>query len=213
MRTLTELTATGEPAWPFILELVANAPEAELLPADVAQADVALLALQITVRSPLGALVHGSGGLMIDHGWLRLLGSGCARLPRTVPGWNEGRSGLLLVADDVVGGFFAINGGALDGQSGHVFYLAPDTLQWESLNRGYSDFLAFVLSPAMAQFYESFRWPGWEKEASALRGDQAFMIYPFLWAEGPVIADRHRVPGPVTEVLALALDMQRQLGA
>ena len=213
MRSLTELTTTDEPAWSWIQELVAAAPSAQLLPRDPARADEALLAMQITVRSPLGALVHGSGGLLVDQGWLRLLGSGSAQLTRSVPAWNTNGSGLLLVADDVVGGFFAINGGALDGKQGHVFYLAPDTLRWESLERGYGDFFAFALSPAIARFYESFRWPGWESDVAALGGDQAFMIYPFLCADGPDISQRMRTPGPIAEVYALALDLQRQLGA
>ncbi len=212
MRSLTELTTTDEPAWPWIQELIAAAPSAQLLPRDPARADEALLALQITVRSPLGALVHGSGGLLVDHGWLRLLGSGSANLPRSVPAWNTNGSGLLLVADDVVGGFFAINGGALDGPPGDVFYLAPDTLRWESLGRGYSDFLAFALSPAIEKFYESFRYLGWQEDVEMLGGDEAFMFYPFLWAEGPEIAQRVRQPGPIAEIYALALDMQRQLG-
>ncbi len=33
----------------------------------------------------------------------------------------------LLVADDVSGGFFAINGGAFDGKAGNIFYYAPDS--------------------------------------------------------------------------------------
>ena len=212
MRSLTELTTTDEPAWPWIEQLVAEAPSAQLLPVDRVRADAALLKLQITVRSPLGALVHGSGGLLIDNGWLRLLGSGSARLPRSVPDWNQDGSGLLLVADDAVGGFFAVNGGALEGRTGDVFYLAPDTLRWESLERGYSDFLAFALSPAISQFYESLRWPGWQAEVGPLGGDQALAIYPFLWAEGPGIEQRMRRPVPIGEIFALALDMQRQLG-
>ena len=211
MRSLTELTTTDEPAWPWIQELVAAAPSAQLLPRDPARADEALLAMQITARSPLGALVHGSGGLLVDQGWLRLLGSGSAQLTRSVPAWNTNGSGLLLVADDVVGGFFAINGGALDGKQGHVFYLAPDTLRWESLDCGYSDFLAFALSPAIEKFYESFRYLGWQENIEMLGGDEAFMFYPFLWAEGPELAQRMRRPGPIAEIYALALDMQRQL--
>ena len=34
--------------------------------------------------------------------------------------------GYLLVADDVLGGFFAVNGGTFGGKAGNVFYYAPD---------------------------------------------------------------------------------------
>jgi len=212
VRSLKELATTDKPAWPWIQALVAAAPSARLLPCDPARADEALLAMQITVSSPLGALVHRSGGLLVDHGWLRLLGSGSPDLPRSVPGWNKSGSGLLLVADDVLGGFFAINGGALDCKLGDVSYLAPDTLQWESLERGYSDFLAFALSPAVEKFYAPFRYQGWREDIEMLGGDEAFMFYPFLWAKGPEIAQRVRRPGSIAEIFSFALEMQRQLG-
>lgn len=74
----------------------------------------------------MGAIVYETGGLLIDHGWLRILGSGHARLPRSIASWNQGRTifgdvdppGYLLVADDVVGGLFAINGGQLGPKRG-----------------------------------------------------------------------------------------------
>ncbi|WP_211344408.1 DUF2625 family protein [Paenibacillus lentus] len=34
-----------------------------------------------------------------------------------------------------------MNGGAFEGRLGEIFYLAPDTLEWESLDMQYSDFL------------------------------------------------------------------------
>jgi len=46
-------------------------------------------------------------------------------------GWNQGKpAGLLLVADDVLGGFYALNGGAFGSESlGKIFYFAPDNLR------------------------------------------------------------------------------------
>ena len=42
----------------------------------------------------------------------------------------------LLVADDVLGGFFAINGGAFAGEAGNVFYYAPGSGEWEDCENG-----------------------------------------------------------------------------
>jgi len=161
----------------------------------------------------MGAVVYETGGLLIDHGWLRFLGSGHPKLPRSIPGWNNGRTifsqgesaGFLLIADDVLGGFYALDGGALGSGPGHVCYFAPDSLCWEPMNgMGYGDLLAWSLGPSLCQFYEGMRWPGWESEVSSISGDQALSIYPPLWtAEGRDIAKDSRKLCPVAEVFAL----------
>ncbi|MET8267093.1 DUF2625 family protein [Micromonospora arida] len=70
-------------AWSEISALVAAAPyPVEVLPADPQRAGACLAALEITSRSWLGAVVANSGGLVIDHGWLRVLGP----VSKSVPG-------------------------------------------------------------------------------------------------------------------------------
>jgi hypothetical protein len=59
-----------------------------VLPADPKKGEQALLAIQVTTRSPMGAIAYGSGGLLVDHGWIRVLGGGHARLPRDIGSWN-----------------------------------------------------------------------------------------------------------------------------
>src|SRR5689334_17854253 len=107
----------------------------------------------------MGAVVYETGGILIDNGWLRVLGSGHDRLTRTMPRWNEGRAdGFYLVADDAVGGFFAINGGALGPDAKNLYYFAPDSLEWEPLNFGYSTFLQWACAGPLEKFYEWIRW-------------------------------------------------------
>src|SRR4249920_1805589 len=105
MRPLTELIDRDEPALPLVREWIASSVRpVELLPPSNVRED-ALFRTQVTTRSPMGAIVYETGGILIDHGWLRILGSGNPRLTRTLPGWNEGRSdGFFLVADDAIGG-------------------------------------------------------------------------------------------------------------
>jgi hypothetical protein len=105
-----------------------------------------------------------------------------------------------LVADDVVGGFFAIDGGGLAVHTGRVCYFAPDSLSWESTELGYSDFLAWCFNGDLARYYEDFRWPGWQDETRHLRGDQAFAFYPFLSCSAPTMADRSRRAIDLAEV-------------
>lgn len=143
MRTLEELIDTEDAALPLVQEWAAGASHPfEILEPSEADRQRVLLALQVTTRSTMGAVAHDTGGLLIDHGWLRVLGSGHPKLARNIVDWNEERSsGFLLVADDVVGGFFALNGGGLGEDAGAMYYWAPETLRWESLEIGYSDFL------------------------------------------------------------------------
>ena len=123
MRELEELIDDDEPALPLIREWLAAAEvPCEMLEPSARRGEV-LLGLQVTTRSPLGAIAYETGGLIIDGGWLRILGSGHSRLTRDIPQWNAGRAnGFLLVADDATGGFFAIDGGGLGGDPGKVWY-------------------------------------------------------------------------------------------
>ena len=215
MRPLSELINTDEPAWPEVQKWIAGATNAvEVLPVNEADRDAALLAIQVTTRSPMGAIVYETGGLLIDHGWLRILGSGHSRLPRSLASWNEGRTmfgdeqppGYLLVADDVLGGFFAINGGSLGPEQGSVFYFAPGTAEWECLDFSYSQFIFWCLQGNIAGFYEDVRWPGWEQEISTLGGDQAIFVFPFLFTKTkPIrepIAERQRRVAPISELFS-----------
>ena len=216
LRSLKALTTTDEPAWPLVQQWIAAAPDVEVLPVDPARADAVLLAMQVTLRAPLGAVAYRTGGLLVDHGWLRILGSGSARMARSLASWNDGRVALdasgrptmVLVADDVLGGFFALNGGALGTDLGKVYYLAPDTLRWEHLDLGYAEFLAWALSPRLAQFYAGQRWPRWEAEVAKLDGDHALSVTPFLWADGPPIDRRSRKPVAVGELFRMAMEFR-----
>jgi hypothetical protein len=213
MKSIDELINRDDPGWPFVQRWVAEAknPVEILPPPDDATRERALRHTQVTTRSPMGAMVYESGGILVDHGWLRILGSGHLRLPRTLPDWNYKRSFIesgppppfYLIADDVIGGFFAVDGGGLGKLPGKVCYFAPDTLEWEGTELSYSDFLVWSFSGDLAGYYSAMRWPGWEDEAHLIRGDQALSVVPFLSCSGPPIAERSRRPVPVAEIYAL----------
>lgn len=146
MRELPELIDLNDPAWPLVQEWLAEATNRhEVLPREPQRAASALQQLQVTTRSPMGAVVYETGGILIDGGWLRILGSGHPRLMRDPAQWTQSKAECqtlraLLIADDACGGFFALNGGGLGEDVGSVYYFAPDTLNWESLDVGYTDF-------------------------------------------------------------------------
>jgi len=215
VRTVAELRDVADPAIERIRGWIGEAIRPVELLAPGGATDGVLHRLQVTRRSTLGALAADTGGLLVDHGWLRHLGGGSARLPRDLATWNgigaEPRCpGAMLVTDDVLGGFFAINGGGLPGEPGNMCYLAPDSLRWEPLELGHTDFVHWTLTGGLHGFYDGQRWDGWEAEVSALPGDRALSVYPFLWAAGPPIGDRSRGPVPIDELWGLWHDLAAQ---
>ncbi|RFM26290.1 DUF2625 domain-containing protein [Deminuibacter soli] len=222
MRPVTDLINITDPAWPLVKQWIdAATNKVEILQADAAKGRDALYKTQVTTRSPMGAIIYATGGLLIDNGWIRILGSGSTKLNRSLPDWNVGKSikaigdrpAFLLIADDAAGGFFAINGGALGKDAGNVYYLSPDTLTWDSLDMGYSDFLQFCFKGDLGAFYKTLRWKSWKTEVAALDGNQAYSFYPFLWSkEGKDINKDSRKAVPVDELYTSIYSARIQLG-
>lgn len=221
MKTLSDLINTTDPAWPLIQEWLAEAANpVEILLRDSAAAEAELVKTQVTTRSFMGAVVYETGGILIDHGWLRILGSGSAKLPRGLGSWNIGRTQAepaapapyYLIADDAAGGYFALNGGGLDGIPGNVFYLPPDTLEWEDCEKGYGDFLHWALVGDLQMYYENLRWQNWREEIRDLSGDNVYTFFPFLCTEeGGDINQVSRKPIAIAEHYASTLDLQKTI--
>ena len=192
MRTLQELVNTEDPGWPIVKKWIDQAKnKVEILPCERQRAEKSLIHTQVTTRSQMGAIIYKTGGLLIDNGWIRILGSGSDRMKRTLPDWNKGKSfsefgepaPYLLVADDAIGGFYAINGGFLGADNGNLYYFAPDMLQWIPLEMEYSRFLLFCFETDLDEFYPGMRWDGWQQDVMDLRPDYAYSFFPFLWTE------------------------------
>lgn len=214
MRTIQELIVLEDPAIELLKQWVSEADVAcEILPPS-AEREAVLLHLQVTTHSPLGALAYDTGGILIDDGWVRLLGSGHSRLQRTLLNWNESRANdFLLVGDDVVGGFFAINGGGLGPGVGDVYYWAPDNLDWECLELGFSEFIYAFMSDRIGEFYQDLRWSNWRAEIQDLSSDQCFTYFPFLWTKEGSLEKSRRAAVPVSEAFDLKLHVVSQFSA
>lgn len=212
MRTLNELLDRDDPAFPLIRQWAGEADiPVELLPPSAGRDDV-LLSLQVTTRSPLGAIAYETGGILVDDGWLRILGSGHGKLGRNIATWNEGRAeGFLLVADDVLGGFFAINGGALGPDQGKMYYFAPETLAWKALEIGFTAFVAWAFTRQLRQFYGRQPDVAADFDELPLSGELCLTFYPFLWTQEGSLKTSSRRAIPVAEQWALNLDLQQTL--
>lgn len=193
MRPLSTLINKEEPGWDLVKEWIKAAKNlVEVLPKDSTQASTTLYQTQVTTRSPMGAIIFETGGILVDHGWIRILGSGNERLSRSIIEWNKNKSfteigeamPFLLIADDVLGGFFAINSGGLSTKGiGKVFYFSPDVLEWEDTQMGYSDFLTFCFSGDLNKFYKGYRWTNWRNDIQEMDGNKGMSIFPFLWTK------------------------------
>ncbi|MBQ4915479.1 DUF2625 domain-containing protein [Maribacter sp. MMG018] len=221
MKELTELINLNEPGWDLVNEWLGEATnEYEILPKNDKRAERELINTQVTTRSPMGAVIYETGGILISKGWLRILGSGSEKLDRGLSEWNKGktfenygeRPSHLLIADDIIGGYFAINAGGIGTEIGKIYYLPQDTLEWECLDIGYSDFLYWTLTGDLDKFYELFRWENWERDIQQGNGNQVFSFIPFLWTkEGKDIEKVDRKLVPIEENYSLTLDLKKQL--
>lgn len=223
MQSVDKLINKTDPGWKLVESWIKTATnKVEILPVDAVKAMDALYKTQVTTQSPMGAIVFMTGGLLIDDGWIRILGSGNAKFNRTLPDWNKGKSfkefgetpSFLIVADDAIGGFYLLNGGGLGTDLGKMYYFSPDNLEYEPLDITYSEFLQFCFYNDLDKFYDGNRWKGWREEVSKLKGDEVFNFYPFLWSkEGSDIDKNSRKVIPVEEQYSLNVDLRKQLGA
>ncbi|WP_228099174.1 DUF2625 domain-containing protein [Pedobacter sp. MC2016-24] len=212
MKSFEELVNTDDPGWPLVSEWIKTAKnKIEVLPADAERAKKTLIATQVTTRSPMGAIIYSSGGILVDGGWIRILGSGSKKLDRSLSDWNKtaGSAGFLLIADDVVGGFFMLNGGGLGKDLGNIYYFSPDGLEYEALDITYSQFLDFCFNNDLNVFYKGLRWDSWQADVKKIDGNQVFNFVPALWTkEGKNINKNSRKAVPVEEQYRLNMELR-----
>ena len=211
MRPIEQLIIDAESALPFVTDTVQTHPgRCVMHPPSVSAADV-LHRTQVTTRSPMGSIAYHTGGISVLDGWIRILGSGSPAIPRSLPDWNHDRSsGFYLVADDVFGGFFALDGGALGSGGGQVYYFSPRSLRWEPLDCSYTQFLPWACSD-FRSFYDDMTWPGCEHAISQLGPDRCFFFYPPLWTTEAVLPPPEIRDIPVSEAWGFQMDVARQL--
>jgi hypothetical protein len=215
---VSELTDVDEPAWPGLVALVDAAPlPVVVLPVVPDEARGVLYRLQVTARSVLGALALNCGGLLIDHGWLRILGGGGEGLPDLATVNDLGSQTYspppyLTVAFDVLGGRFAVDGGGLGIQPGEICYWGPDTLEWIGLGVGHGDFVRWALTDGPTEFYANLRWRNWSDEVDHVSPSEGIAIYPPLFtAEAHPLDDTSRKVIPFDELLRFHHDTADQL--
>lgn len=210
-KTLVDLKLDGNSTWILIQKWLENSSVSyEVLEPTREKAENVLLSLQVSTKSTLGAIAYETGGILIDNGWLNILGSGNEKIFGDLVQWNKEESkninNALIVAYDIIGGFFVINGGAFKGDIGNIFYLSPDTLEWEDMGIGYTDFIAWILDDNFKKFYEGLRWDNWESDISVNSPNNGFSFYPPLWSEQGSVFLSSRKSIPIKEIWELNLE-------
>lgn len=163
----------------------------------------------------LECVIKNCNGICIDN-WIRILGQESEERHGVAyyNGLSEDDclSGMFVVANDVVGGIYAINIARFENDRDIVWYFAPDTLEWESLEINYTEFLAFAAHGDLEGFYKSMRWNNWKAECEGIGFDEGYSIYPFLWANECKIdtADKRKVP--FEEIMNLNFDNCKEFG-
>ncbi|MBF0750683.1 MULTISPECIES: DUF2625 domain-containing protein [unclassified Pasteurella] len=201
MQTLEQLISPEASAWPTLLKWIEQARNhCGVIKKDQSSAERELFTMQMPTSSPMGAVIYETGGILIHYGWLRILGSGSFQLPRGLMDWNFSKSfkesgekpQYLLVADDVIGGYFALNGGSLGNNLGKVYYFSPKDLVWHNLNFTYTEFLAWALNGDLEAFYQGLFWQNWHEEVKQLDGNQVFVFTPDLNEDKAMTMDQRQ---------------------
>jgi len=93
MKELKDLINKNEDAITLIQEWKENAKnKVQILENDSLKSKEALFHLQVSTRSPMGAIVFHTGGILINNGWIRIYGSGNNNLNRSLSDWNKGKT-------------------------------------------------------------------------------------------------------------------------
>ncbi|CAI6076062.1 hypothetical protein PAECIP112173_02406 [Paenibacillus sp. JJ-100] len=212
--SVSELIDRENHAWGELRELLDQGENTyTYVPAQPERGGEALYELQVSTRSYLGAVVYETQGIVVDHGWITLLGAGGESVYGGVTSWNglgaepsvEALPGMMVIAYDVAGGFFALDTGKYGG-TGQVHYYAPDALEWESTELSYSEFMTWLAEGDLHQFYETFRWQGWQEDMAQLDRGQVFAYYPPLWTKEGSGESSSKAPVHIVEAWKMALE-------
>lgn len=164
-------------------------------------------------ESVLGAVIVNTCGIVFDK-WVFVIGQSSDNYGILNFGekMNYDSSGLLVVATDIVGGIFALNMGRFPEDQGLVWYFAPDTLEWESLEMKYSQFIAWLAQGDLSGYYSSMRWTDWRKDAESVGSGEGILIYPYLWAKECNIETASKKVVPLKELLGMNEEFSKTTG-
>lgn len=203
--------------WENILSMIRESKkEISIWGSHSEEANGYLKKLSISPNSTFGNVIMNSGGIVVDN-WIRIMGNGSGHSESIIDFNQVDSSGnpckienFLMVANDIVGGVFAINLGYFEEDFGLIWYFAPDTLDWESLSVKYSDFLAWCVMGNTDEFYSNFRWSDWKKFVVNIQFNNGVLVYPYLWSKEVNINTATKNIVPFDELFNLNMKYRNQ---
>lgn len=173
--------------WNKIEEIICKSKyDIKIFEGKIEQGKKEFMELKLLDDGVLFSVVTNCSGIYIDN-WLRILGQG-SNERNGILYYNKMledscMKGMCIVANDVVGGLYAINLSRYEIEKNMVWYFAPDTLEWETLGMRYLDFVTWSICGDICKFYETMRWNTWRMDSENLPFNKGYLIYPFLWAK------------------------------
>lgn len=171
--------------------------------------------LNLNRSTVLATTICNVSGITIDN-TIRILGQGDHNL-NGINIINAVKDGvptkihdMLIVGTDVFGGMYAMNLAEVNGTIGNIFYFAPDTLEWESMDMKYSQFLYWTVHGNTGEFYNSMKWNGWEKTAQSTGFNEGILIYPFLWSKEINVETAKKSIVPFEELISVNMEYRNK---
>lgn len=138
----------------------------------------ALEAAGLAAGSLLATLLKLSNGMILDGGWIRILGLTDRACGRSLASWNrgagwqeawgEGVRGKLCFADDPLGNQYAINIGEDGRGNWQVFLGSVEDRSWRSLDCTFGQWLEQVFAGKHPEWYDPDHYPAWRRGAEEL---------------------------------------------
>lgn len=175
-----------------------------------------LISMGIKENSVLGQVIANTSVVIVDN-YLRVYANGNNEDSHNIYSYNlhlEKYFGdkKLIIADDIWGGLYAINNGGFNGKQGNIWYFAPDTLEWDDLEISYSEFIAWISSSNLNEFYNLFKWQSFQRDIRDIKFNQGVLIYPFLWSNECDIETADKKIVAFNELILLNIEYKERLG-
>ena len=155
----------------------------------------------------LDIVVNNASKIVVNN-YLRLLCSGETEYENILQFNNKFTECIgekkYAVAHDIFGGIFAIT------ESG-IIYFSPDSLNWEDLKISYADFVIWLSTQNINEYYEPFTWSDSDDYIKNVKPNEGIIMYPFLWSKECNVNTASKRVIPFNELLTMNHELFQSL--